>query len=161
MDARARRDRGVWPTIARLTDCLLEEFVRSDLPIPCATTPVPGALLVRDYQDGQAWVRLVSAFPSSVFPSPTTDPRSCRAPLAFALEVGVSRCAPSGDSAEEPPDPLDMAASVELQTADMAAMHRAITCCLEANEYVLGSYAPFGPEGGVVGGTWTLTVAAP
>jgi hypothetical protein len=37
-------------------------------------------------------------------------------------------------------------------------MRRAVACCLNSKDWILGGYAPLGPQGGVVGGVWTLSM---
>jgi hypothetical protein len=36
------------------------------------------------------------------------------------------------------------------------AMGRAIACCRNSNDWVLGQYQPYGPEGTIVGGTFQI-----
>lgn len=108
---------------------------------------------------GQAWVRLVSAFPSSALPDPDADAR-CTGPLAYALEVGVVRCAPLPAEDGTPPDAGEHLDSALQVAQDMQAMLRAMQCCFSRGVlHVVGEYTPVGPGGGCVGGTWSVTVA--
>jgi hypothetical protein len=59
----------------------------------------------------------------------------------------------------------DQLSATRTQMAEMAAMRRAIRCCMAADEdgkeisYALGVYTPAGPEGGCVGGGWSVIVS--
>lgn len=160
-------DRIAWPVLIQLADCLCTELVTAGLPPTCICAPFPGEAVATDYvnQDqGMAWVRLASMFPSSAFPAQDGTASGCLMPMAAQLEVGVLYCAPvtQGRSNRTPPGLSAMFDSTRLQMAAMAAMLRAIECCLGAanrKSVALGAYAPLGPDGGVVGGTWTVTVA--
>jgi hypothetical protein len=153
-------DQGVWPNLLALRDCLCEEIAKSGLPEVCYCDVMPGALAPFDFaDDGQAWVRLVNAFPSLIFPNQSTDLRaSCAAPLAYVIEVGIVRCAPRYDGAGHPPSQAEEFEATRIQMADMAAMRRAIQCCLNRKDAVLGIYTPIGPDEGGIGGTWQVTI---
>lgn len=167
--ARAERelvtDRWVWPTMTRLAECLCTEIVDAGLPPTCFCGILPGEQIDASYvtsSEGMAWVRLAGGFPYNVFPNATLNGTTCAMPLAFELEVGAMWCAPvASDARGNPPSMTDQFAAAEIQVAAMAAMHRAILCCMPAERATaaLGQYAPAGPEGGVVGGTWTVVVA--
>jgi hypothetical protein len=43
----------------------------------------------------------------------------------------------------------------------MLAMRRAVVCCRESKDWVMGTYTPLGPEGGVVGGIWLVALQVP
>lgn len=154
-------DQGVWPTLITLRDCLCEEIVKSGLPEVCYCDVMPGALAPFDFaDDGMAWVRVTQAFPSLQFPNQSLDARrSCASPLAYGIEVGIVRCAPKYDHAGNPPSAAEEFESTRIQLADMAAMRRAINCCLGKRDAVLGIYTPIGPDEGGIGGTWTVNVA--
>jgi hypothetical protein len=52
--------------------------------------------------------------------------------------------------------------AVRLQMAAMSAIRRAVLCCFpgaRSQDVILGVYLPIGPQGGVVGGTWSISVA--
>lgn len=153
-------DRLIWPIMLDLVDCLRSEIEAAGVPGVCFLGVLPGAQWAADWSDeGQAWVRLVAAFPSATLPSP--DQRAtCAAPLAAVLEVGMLRCAPVGDG-PEPPSEVEMFEATRLQMADMRVMLRAIQCCLgkTKREHVLGLYTPLGPQGAAVGGSWQVTVS--
>ena len=132
----------------------------------CAITPMPGSDVPYDYGQescgGILWVRLVSANPSVSFPLSDVTVTNCASTLAYPLEVGIMRPAPLaemvGDELRLPTD-AENAAAVEQQMLDLESMYIAIVGLGEDVENVLpGFYTPRGPEGGVVGGAWTLTV---
>lgn len=162
-------DAVVYPAIVRLSACLCLEIEASGLPVPCSCGPMIGSLVL-DYcgscEDGkcggQAWVRLVNAFPSTAFPSPDQELSNCYSPLAFQLEVGIVRCKPvgktSGVRGYTPPTMEQNVEALRLQMADMAAMRRAVACCFgEADQdYVLGTYENLSIDGDCLGGTFTL-----
>lgn len=156
-------DKSIWPTITSLASCLCQTLVDRGLPPVCICTPFPGEDIATDYvteDAGMAWVRLVSAYPSTAFPSPNAE-ATCTSPLAFEIELGVAYCAPIGDSDGSAPTFADQFESVETQLAAMAAMRVAMQCCFPGNriDVVLGQYTPMGPQGAVVGGVWSLFVA--
>lgn len=158
-----REDVAIWPALASLTSCLCQEIVASGLPEVYICTPLPGEQIAAEYVSedaGMAWTRLVSAFPSTTFPAQALV--GCFAPLAFEVELGVLYCAPEPGADGSPPDMAAQFDATRLQVAAMAAMRRALLCCFptgNSKDLILGPYAPIGPDGGVVGGTWTVWVA--
>ena len=145
-------------TLVALAACLCEEF---DDPTLCFCGILPGGspydAMGTGCTKGQAWVRLASGFPSDRVGEPNITPGNCNSGLGVAVEVGVLRPFPIQAQ------PLDAeritAASLE-QIDDMLKVRHAIVCCdaLNKRDYVLNTWAPLGPEGGVVGGAWTLTL---
>lgn len=163
-----REDRVAWPMLLRLTDCLCAELVASGLPPTCICSPMPGEAIAADYvtpEQGMAWVRVSSVYPSTTnFPAQDQVANGCAVMLAAQLEVGVLYCAPvtAGRGSNRPPRMPQQFDSARLQMAAMAAMLRTIECCLGnagRRGVSLGAYTPLGPEGGVVGGSWQVTVA--
>lgn len=174
-----RNDTVVWPVLMELHQCLCDEIVAAELPGVCYCDLLPGENVAMEYcgpscedmdcGNGQAWVRLVESYPSTNFPNPIDFTAQaavgCDAPLAVTVEMGVARCAPvvSEDrpSSGESPTAGQWRETAQLQFADMSAMRRAVQCCMDekraVKKYTLGTYEPFGPEGGCVGGTWTVT----
>jgi hypothetical protein len=43
----------------------------------------------------------------------------------------------------------------------MMVMRRAVACCPGSTDWILGAYVPTGPQGGLVGGYWTLEMWTP
>lgn len=166
-----REDALVYPSLIKMTACLCAEIEASGLPTPCSCALVPGPLAVMDgcggcsggSCGGQAWVRLVAASQSRTFPSPDNTLSSCAVPLMWTVEVGIARCAPTGTNGVRgfiPPSTDEYLAAVRLQTADMAAMRRAIQCCFGDGTYtyLLGPYQPMPVSADCEGGTWTVQV---
>lgn len=128
----------------------------------CEVALVHGDMVVVDYADcgGMAYVRLVSANPTSTFPNPAAA-GTCAHDLAFPMEVGIMRQAPGmGEGMREPvvPDADDHLKATSLALEDMEVMRRALrTVEREVEQFVLGSYTPIGPAGGALGGVWSFT----
>jgi len=163
-----------WPLMSALAVCLCTSIAEAELPEPCRCGVVPGPIAVMDFCGtcasgscgGQAWVRLVTEFPSRDFPSPTVE-SGCVDPIAVTLEVGIARCQPSGSAnairGYTPPTAEQQSEATRLQLADMRAIRRAIQCCLmdgayADNSYVLGSYTPLQVSGDCGGGFYQVTV---
>ena len=169
-------DVDAYPIMQELLGCLCEEIVRSELPAVCRCELKPGAVYALDFGsdqiskgNGQAWVRLVAA--GATFPGDTGDNQApillttrCNTPLVYEFEIGISRCVSVGTTVNNrytPPTAAAEAADVALQLADMAAMKRAVMCCLKDKlgpdaELGLGLYQPIDISGGVGGGTWQV-----
>lgn len=161
----------IYPTIIRLASCLCTEIQNSELPEPCYCGPIVGDIVYDFCSDcstgkcgGQAWVRLVDAFPSSDFPSPMSSPMNCNAPIAYTLEVGIVRCKPVGTNSAvagyKPPTMQQNVDALALQLADLAAMRRAMQCCLDEGDltYYISNYVPSSPDGDCLGGAFTVTI---
>lgn len=152
-------DAPVFSTLIELQQCLCEEIESRNLPAVCFCGVVPGAETILDFsQGGQAWVRLQTAFPSRTFPEQDQTLRSCQAGLAYTVEIGIVRCAPMMSDDGEPPTLEEQFEATRLQLADMEAMRAALQCCLRKKDSLLGAYIPIGPEGGALGGAWTVYV---
>lgn len=154
-------DTEIWPLMVQMQQCLCETLEeRGLLPGDCFCGMTPGAQVTWDYSQGQAWVRLSSVFPSAVFPSQSFALNNCGTTLAAELEVGVLQCTPVPSSDGSPPDEGQQFEATRLQLATMAAVRHAILCCAASSDMdlLLGAYEPQGPQGGLVGGTWTVSV---
>jgi hypothetical protein len=133
----------------------------------CAVTVYPGNGVPVDYVGGDecggmAWVRHVGSNPTTRFPSADVSVDNCAYSLAHVIEVGMVRPSPipesDGSSIELPDDAAHLVSALELAD-DMMLMKEAIQRAAKTIDFViLGSYVPTGPEGGAVGGTWSLTV---
>lgn len=163
--AELREDTQIWPLLLDLTECLCAELEASGLTAKCRCIPIPGDGPVLDFCgegcdgdgdgcSGQAWVRLVQAYPAFAPGVPALEANS-RAPLGFNVEIGVARCFVW--NSEDDSVILDGARK---QMADMAAMRRAIVCCFKKNErdHVLGAYTPMDADGGCLWSVWDLAV---
>lgn len=133
----------------------------------CLRTGEQVALLAAQNTDecctGLAWVRVANVYPSANFPEPDSEPSNC-GPIQWAvvLELGAARCAPTADAYNVPTCEQWLNVSKAVLD-DRAAMVRAV-CCWAADTtapYLLGQWLPWPTEGGCVGGTMTVTVAAP
>ena len=133
----------------------------------CAITVYPGNAVPVDYVGGDecggmAWVRHVSSNPTTRFPNADVSVDNCAYSLAHTIEVGLIRPTPipesDGSTIELPDDVAHFNSAMELAD-DMILMKEAIQRAAKSIDFViLGSYVPVGPEGGAVGGTWSLTV---
>jgi hypothetical protein len=147
--------------MAALVECVCTE-VTEVAPL-CYCGPMFGGDVPLDHcgscEDGacgQAWVRLVQAYPSSSFPDPDQS-GNCRMPLAYEWEVGVARCAPTVDETGTMPTRDENLAVTIQQYADMEAMRRAISCCFGVDDdYILGAYTPGVVLGGCNVATWQV-----
>lgn len=151
----------VWPIMTRMRDCLCETLEeRGLMPGNCFCSIVPGQQATWDYSNGMAWVRLNSVVPSAIFPAQSFALNNCGTTLAAELEIGVLQCTPSPSASGAPPDDDQQFESARLQVATMAAMRDAILCCADGSDLdlILGGYEPQGPNGGLVGGVWTVSV---
>lgn len=151
-----REDTTIWPVLEELQRCLCATLDEHGvMPGKCLCGIVPGAEASWDFPDGIAWVRLIA-----VAPVAGLDRSSCGVPLEAEIEVGVLNCAPTPTARGVLPDEAALRESARLQMAAMDAMRRAITCCYEGDHLSLGIYTPLGPQGGLVGGSWTATYGA-
>lgn len=165
-------DIGAYPIAVALVACLEEEFLASGLGPACRTSVMYGAGVPFDAcgcddegcgHTGQITVQLLGAYPSTNFPNQEAGATPCGTGLAFNFEVFATTCAPIEKGMES--DAEELLAATRIQYAQMAAMRRAITCCLPgkvnktAREVVLGNYTPAPNGGDCIGGSWTVTVA--
>jgi hypothetical protein len=151
--------------LASLAECLCAAVCEGDNPEPCFCGVMPGENWIAEYAGdcrdkcGSAWVRLGAAYPSVTAGEADTRPHNCGASIGVDIEVGIVRCAPVPNSVGEV-DPAKVLASAQQQAEDILTMWRAISCCPEVTkrDYILGQYSPVGPQGGLMGGIWTLAV---
>lgn len=150
--------------------CLCEALGDGD-DQPCFCGLYSGPLTVADWCScstdrrgvkgcGMAWVRLDRGpWPTTSFPQVAQGPNNCGSQLAIQLELGVYRCLPVSAADGEPPTAVQQAEATIQQLADMAAMHRVITCCeaIQDRPHVMGTYLPRG-DGDCGGGIWTVQV---
>lgn len=158
-------DNDIWPLLPPLVDLLNDEITKANLPALARVFVAPGQdVVIADVGcEPFGWVHLRSAFPSATFPAPDYTLRgSCMSPLAGTVEVGVVRCAPAITDDRTGgvmlPTSAEESEAAKVQLADMAAIRRAILRS-RAESKVLGPYTPFGPQGGVVGGFWAVTLS--
>lgn len=110
---------------------------------------------------GMAWVRLALSYPANGIGIVDERPSNCGAELGVDIEVGIIRCLELPEDGEAPDGATMLASSIE-QADDIEAIRRAIACCspLAETGYILGPYQPYGPQGGIVGGWWTVYATA-
>lgn len=157
----------VLPIMDDVRLCLAHELETSPGETPCVVTLVPGASVPADYCScgkgtggcGQAWVRLVRAYPSSVYPTPDLVQPCATVPLAAVLEIGVIRCLPTSQAGGAPPTAVQLTEATRVQLGDWAAMLRTLRCCeaLQVRSPILGNYDPRS-QGACGGGAWQFTV---
>jgi hypothetical protein len=157
-----RADTLIMPALIALHECLCAELVTSDLAADCNCAIVHGAAVnvaPPVVGRGTAWVGVDTIFPSKTFPTQDTGTSACGAPLVATVTVGLLRCYAVKATGESPEQTL---LYMDKQMADMAAMRRAIVCCsnLDQIDVSLGTYTPIGPEGGVYGGTWSVSLGS-
>lgn len=156
--------------IKALHSCLCAQ-IEADGHGVCACIIAVGEAVLADYASsdecgvcGMGWVRLTESYPSVQLGAANQQPGNCEVMLGADFEIGIMRCSPVGDEEGNPPDPSEWAALSEFVAADIDTMRRAILCCnnsLDNTDIMLGQYTPVGPQGGLVGGVWTLAVQVP
>lgn len=158
------------PVFARLTTlatCLCGQIQDPENGVPdvCFCGIVPGESAAATYAGdcdtrcGMAWVRMANLYPSTVIGQINSAPRNCATPLGVDVEVGILRCFDMAD--EYGPNPEQLLSATQLQVADAQVIYRAILCCdtISPRDVTIGPYIPLGPQGGLVGGAVTLSMA--
>lgn len=160
-------DSPIMVRLAALAECLCAQIIADGLPEPCFCGLVPGEAPAIEYvtncdddKCGMAWVRLAAVAPITGVGLPSIVVNNCNAEIGYDAEVGIMRCAPVGDTDGTPPPSDDLLQAADLQIADMFAMYRAIACCGALGDFIIETYTPVGPDGGAVGGFWTLSAGA-
>lgn len=154
----------VQTVLTELSTCLCAQVQVDGLPPVCFCGIVPGAEIAMDSAGdcddacGMAWVRLASAYPATTIGQPSLRVGNCGVGIGLDIELGIGRCIEVGQSDGSGLTPEQLSVAAALQEADMMAMWRAVACCRQSNDWVVGQYTPFGPEGGVVGGTLIVAV---
>lgn len=161
-------DHSIWPVLSELAACLCNMMAEAGTSgCFCGILAGPNQEIPIDSDGcdncGAGYVRLESAYPSTIQFPEQDQQATCRAVMAFPVTVGIVRCAPVGDSLGNPPEPKELNAFARQVFADMALIRRAIACCLvddkfEDIEYVMGEYTQRLVEGGTGGGEWQLTI---
>lgn len=126
--------------------------------LPGAQTPVE---VVRcDDRCGMGWVRLTSAYPAVAAGQTPLEGQACASLLGADIQVGVIRCLEYPDDGQPPTQETLEAATLQ-QMEDMTTIRRVIECCdaLDFHDHEINTYTPHGPQGMVVGGWWSLSVA--
>lgn len=131
----------------------------------CSITVQPGNAVAFDFGPesdcrGGAWVRLVGINPTMRFPAADVGVNNCAYTLAFIVEVGMMGPVPVMEDRLGHfvlPGDTELFDAAMRQAGEAQLMFDAIKGALIPQK-VAGSYTPIGPDGGVIGGTWTVTV---
>lgn len=132
----------------------------------CSKTLMSGGDLILDYGlescGGMLFVRLLGANPTSAFPESDVTINNCAYTLAYQCEIGLLRPAVMPTQSMKriilPTDEENYDQSIR-QYGDMGMMLESLNAVgNEYEEFLIGQYTPFGPEGGIIGGIWTFTV---
>ncbi|MBF6298234.1 hypothetical protein IU459_11850 [Nocardia amamiensis] len=157
-------DTGVYAAAHTLIERLALELASTRAGAPCVATLHAGNMVPAygcgcENAEGIAWTRVVSTGATVKFPQPLAGPvpRGQVVQLLAVIELGVDRCywQTEDNAMPDPPAILDSMARDALD--DAAAMRRAALCA-DLGEVVLGLWTPRGPQGGIHGGTMTVTV---
>lgn len=161
----------VAPIVEELLACLVVRLDEVGAPVcrafwhPGANAPWDACGESGDGAEGQAWVAVSRIYPSDNFPAEMVDAHRCF-PRGYAAEVtvGILRCAATIDDQGHAPSAEAVTLDAIKTSRDRAIALDAIVCCFigddaEPGEYRMGAWTPLGPDGGCVGGTWTVTVA--
>lgn len=157
-----------WRVAEEVRDCVLETY-EGEAPdiIPAAAFIVPGAEVVHDKVcPSMLYVRLINSGPYQAFPQVSLVKRKCGHPVATAMAVGVIRCQQGLGNANRPLQPTveQLTEDANLMFCDQALMWKALMCCLDSDEiggnFMVGTYQPLGPQGGVYGGEWNFYTGA-
>ena len=159
-------DERIWPIALELASCLCRELTDAGGPKTCFCGIIPGDNVAFDYcapcsgdTCGMAWVRLAGVVPMQNMSFGYVTPNRCAPVLMGVFEVGVLRCAPTMTEDGNPPTMAQQLDAATLQASDMAASGRAAGCCFgNEREVTLGGWAPIGPQGGCLGGAWTVSI---
>ncbi len=154
--------------VQALAACLCAEIQDPENGVPdvCFCGVIPGDAAVAQYAGnckdkcGMAWVRLASAYPANAPGIILTEASTCTTGMGADIEIGMLRCMTVGDERGNMPSPQEQTDAFELQMADLMVMWKAILCCnaFPGKDILLSQYQPAGPEGGLVGGTFTISI---
>lgn len=154
----------IFDTLTELATCLCAQIVKDESPTTCFCGLIPGEAPAVGYfadceeGNGVAYVRLSNAYPSTSIGQQNLGVDNCSSIMGFDVEVGILRFMPVGDKQGNMPTPGEILAATQLQIADMLTMRRAVECCLDSSDYIVGAYTPVGPDGGIVGGSWEINL---
>jgi hypothetical protein len=151
--------------LTELATCLCGAISDDDGPNVCWCGVVPGSGgppvdLVGEGKDGSCgvgYVQLGLAYPSDQVGVQAVVPGSEPTGTGLDVNVGILR---TMDLDGEIPEEAVLLEALERQVADIELIRKAILCCdaVSARDMILGIYTPHGPDGGVVGGYWTVHI---
>ncbi len=143
-----------------LLDCSRNQL---DPPVASGYLTTGGLLTTWDNCcEGQTWVRLASQ-EAIAAPKMGMRPQApCRRSWLVTLGVGALRCAATMNDQGEAPPPEAVTANARQTVVDKDALIEAVQCCLPSTagvqSFELTRWDALGPDGGCVGGEWTLTM---
>jgi len=110
--------------------------------------------------DGQLWVRLISQEAMTVPKMGMAAQHPCRRTWLVSLGIGTLRCAVGMSDTGELPSPAALTADAAKVIIDKDVLLDSAQCCLPAvqgvKSFALNRWDALGPDGGCVGGEWTL-----
>jgi hypothetical protein len=157
-------DNLIYPRLIAIAEGVQMAIAQNGLPIVERVSVQPGTEPVMDYVgNGKDCAEIiVNMMGATIMPVSTAETASfsgCQPELVFQVAVGVFRCAPTPKgNPPKMPTAADQLNATRLHLADMRASKRGICMALEGVQYEVNDFQPYGPEGGVVGGVWTVTV---
>lgn len=125
----------------------------------CSITVQPGTAVSFDFGPesgcgGIAWTRLVAS-------TPTVGGNKCIQWMTHTIEVGMVGPVPGLDYSEiggyTVPEDTELFDAAQRQSDEMVMMIDALNS-VDIDDLTIGAYSPQGPEGGVLGGFFTVTV---
>ena len=160
----------VFGRLAALATCLCAELQDpiNEVPDVCFCGLIPGNAIPVEYTGdcddkcGAAWVRLISVYPSDSIGVIVTDPGNCSHGIGIDVEMGIIRCISVGDEQGNPPTAAELLAATDLAIRDATLMMKVLNCCdaVPPKDMVLGQYQAIGPEGGIIGGSFFVSMGA-
>lgn len=149
--------------VADLVNCVCEALNTDGAGQTCWCGFYPGSEVSWDYCGscsgdtcGMGYVRIVGMHRSTTFPEPDLTV-NCNGPVVVQFAVGALRCVPVADDSGRLPNEAMIWESSLGVLADSAALYVAADCCM--SRHLIGEYVPLGPQGGCVGGEWTVWVS--
>lgn len=128
-------------------------------------TSVPGDIGAGTHGcGGSLWSRFGGMGPSVSFPNIGITANNCAYELVYTIEVGIFRVAPVGQAFGnnyQPPTAEQNGAISKKLIDDGHFIERAMKRFIReghVEDALLGTYGQVGPEGGLVGGSWTISV---
>lgn len=149
-------DRRVYPLLVSLAGCLCDKLNEFGIET-CFCGVIFGETVDAtpiSEEGAMGWVRLASILPVE----DNIVGQKCQVLLAASFEVGFGLCYPIEAGPLSVDDQLEV---TRLQMSGMQAALQAILCCdwvQKGRGMQVGEFSPMGPDGGVVGGAWTVAV---
>jgi len=147
----------IGPILSELLGCAEAAL---DPPVARAYIAPGNTVAWDDCCNGQVWVRLLFLESLALAKMGATHMDPCGLVWTATFGIGVLRCSSTIDDRGEIASADALSNEALQMLADEAALCQAIYCCNVAplNRYELTRWDPLGPEGGCVGGEWTMTM---